>query len=169
MGANDFKGPFPVDLLFQSPQGFFDRLAFFKLNLGQTSSLPLQKTRVGGLHGRLPSLVSRKMVFFLIALSIGKARRADRPGARQNDGNAPHRAPKAGARSISGKPRGIWPGSARLLLPAMVGRAGSCSSRGFPGNPGQTASRSWVGLCLVDIGPPARTGKNRGSKPRQSG
>ena len=35
MVPDDFQRPFAVDFLFQSPQGLFHRLAFFKLNFGQ--------------------------------------------------------------------------------------------------------------------------------------
>ena len=52
--AGLFKGPalphgleraLAVDLFLQSPQCFIYWLAFFEFNLGQTNSLPLQKTR----------------------------------------------------------------------------------------------------------------------------
>src|SRR5690349_9062822 len=37
MVAHRFKGSFAVDLLFQSPQGLFDGLAFLQFNLGQNT------------------------------------------------------------------------------------------------------------------------------------
>ena len=45
VASDNLQGALAVDLLFQSPQCLFHGLAFFKLNLGQTLSLPLQRIR----------------------------------------------------------------------------------------------------------------------------
>ncbi|MDB6019831.1 MAG: hypothetical protein JWR19_4320 [Pedosphaera sp.] len=42
--AHDLESPFAVDFFLQSPQGFFNGLAFFQFNLGQINSLPLKRT-----------------------------------------------------------------------------------------------------------------------------
>src|SRR5882724_8126495 len=44
MISHDLQRAFAVDLFFQTPQGLINRFAFFKLNFGQTYSLPLQRT-----------------------------------------------------------------------------------------------------------------------------
>jgi len=55
MIAHDLQGPFTVDFLLQSPQGFFYRLAFFKLNFCQlTFTSSPQTSGLGSLEPGIP-------------------------------------------------------------------------------------------------------------------
>jgi hypothetical protein len=73
VAAHDFERALAVDLFLQSPQCFIHRLAFFEFNLGQTNSLPLQKTRDLRPSWRARPLESGAgRLFFWRKMSIGK-------------------------------------------------------------------------------------------------
>ena|ERR1700722_5711225 len=57
--AHDLQRPFAVDFFLQSPQGFFDWLAFFQFNFGQFNSLPLQRPWHQSRPRGLPTLFSQ--------------------------------------------------------------------------------------------------------------
>src|SRR5437660_7498352 len=65
MVAHDFERAFAVDLLLQSPQRFFNGLAFFQLNFCQTNSLPLRMIwgRAATMAGRSASVRVEEGIF----------------------------------------------------------------------------------------------------------
>src|SRR5438105_465994 len=66
MISDNFQRAFAVDFLFQSPQGFFYRFAFFKFNFGQTTHFLSKKPWVlVSLHGHPMPLRSSVGGYFI--------------------------------------------------------------------------------------------------------
>lgn len=128
--AHDLQRPFTVDFLFQSPQGFFDWLAFFQFNFGQINSHPLQRPwnrRAGWPFGPLQS--GQGGYFHVSHVSIDKMSIFSRAnlttileywacaGARQN---------KSKAQPVVGSEENCpaRPGTERGLLPLLPSAGG---------------------------------------------